>query len=84
MHKFCACFYYCQAPGLVFRLGFDFIFPCHKNNNSKNNKKNPQQNLTEGSKLNVSWLGVNSKNLLFPLSQEQEQAGAELGQAQIS
>ena len=36
---------YCQTPGLVFRLGVDFVLPCYKKN--KNNKKKPHKNLSE-------------------------------------
>ena len=45
---------YRQTPGLVFRLGVDFIYPCHKKNKKKKNKKkkkNPHQNLSEGGVL---------------------------------
>ena len=39
----------------VLGLGVDFVCPCHnnKNNKTKNNKKNPHQNLSEGDVLEV-------------------------------
>ena len=44
---------YCQTPGLVLRLGVDFVLPLSQQQQEEEQQQEPHQNLPEGSVLEV-------------------------------